>query len=70
MARRERGEARQRSANSGERGRATASRGFVAHVGMTGGASASVRPPHSACGLRRLATMRVRGADSDAVEPD
>ena len=42
LARRERREVRQRSMNAGERGRATASCGFVASIGLTGGASASV----------------------------
>ena len=56
--------------NAGERGRAAASRGFIARVGLTGGAGAGVRPPHDARGLRRSATTRARGAGSDAAEPD
>ena len=59
LSRRERGEVRQRSTNACERGRASMSRGFVAHVVLNGGASVGVRPPHGA-----------HGADSNVVEPD
>ena len=63
LARRERGKVRQRSTNASERGRAVVSRGFVAHVGLTGGAGTGVRPPRGVHGLGRLTTTRAHGAD-------
>ena len=36
---------------------------------QTSGADVDIQPPHGARGLRRSATTRARGADSDTVEP-
>ena len=43
---RERGEARQRSANADKRGMAAASRNFIACIGLTGGADSDAVEPN------------------------